>query len=343
MTRIVILALLVLTGTVRADDRKAAEQLFRIGKAAYDADRYDAAATNLDRAYELYEAPEIAFSAAQAHRLQYQADRNSSHLKRAIELYEAYIAAVPSGGKRRDALTHLERLRDILGRLEASGPKVVVVEKPQPPSIYVSVAIEGALITIDGKAVDRYTSLDVEPGEHIVAVSADGYLPEQRKVMVTNRQALVPIELQPRPATLTVTSPGAHVLVDGRKLSASGVAPGKRLLTVYARGRRAVTRELQLAPGQELALDIPLQPTTQRRAVKWVAIGGGTLLAGTLITGVVAVIANSSAADLRDSTTPLDTEETRRYERLRDRYQLTWSARSRIASSACPTVISRRS
>ena len=301
-------------GNAKAD----AEQLFRIGASAYKANRFDAAANSFDRAYELYKAPEIAFSAAQAHRLQYQVDRDPAHVKRAIELFEAYVTAVQTGGKRRDALAHLERLRDVIGRLEASGTSKVTVVEKQQASIYVLVANEDALITIDGKTADRFTSFDVEPGEHVVAVSADGYIPEERKVTVANRQVTVPLELRPRPASLTINAGGANVLIDGRELGPT-VVPGTRVLTVYARGREPVIRELELAPGEERTLDVRLQPTLRRRAVKWVAAGSGALLAGTIVTSIVALTASSSATDLRDSTTPLTTAEAARYERMHER------------------------
>lgn len=299
-------------------NRAAAEQLFRLGTAAYNIARYDAAVVNLERAYELLKDPAIAYSAAQAHRMQYQVDRDPVHAKRAIELFEIYVAATPNSGKRRDAVNYLERLRDVVGRLEASVTKVIV--EKQTPSIYVSTATERALITIDGKAVDRYKSHDVDPGEHVVAVSADGYVPEQRKVQVTKGQVIVPIELVPQSATLTVKRPaGAHVLVDGRELTGTEVEPGKRVVTVYARGRQPVTQELVLAPGQELAVDVPLHPTIRRRAVKWVAFGTGALLLGTLVTGTIAIASDYSAAKLRDSSDPIDAGDARRYEKLRDR------------------------
>jgi hypothetical protein len=324
MKLLAIAIVMCVLGTAHADDKATAEQLFRIGASAYKANRFDAAANSFDRAYELYKAPEIAFSAAQAHRLQYQVDRDPARVKRAIELFEAYVAAVQVGGKRRDALAHLERLREVLGRLEAAGEKVVAVEKQQA-SIYVLVANEDALITIDGKTVDRFTSFDVEPGEHVVAVSADGYFPEQRKVVVANRQATVPVELRPRPATLKVTAGDARVLVDGRELGAT-VAPGPRVLTVYARGRQPFVKELVLAPGEDRTVDVELQPTLRRGAVPWVAVGSGALLLGTIVTSVVAISASSSAVEIRDSSVPITPAQSDRYRDLvarRDRFRTT--------------------
>ncbi len=343
----VLAILLVSTGLLYADDQPEARKLFRIGASAYKENRFDAAAANFDRAWELYKAAEIAFSAAQAHRLQYQADQSPEHLERAIVMFEAYVAAVPKGAKRRDALAHLERLRDVRGRLAAAGTKVVV--KEPSPSIYVSTAIDAALITIDGRSVDRYTVVDIEPGDHVLAISADGYRSEKRTVHVTKGQAIVPIELEPLPSTLVVNaSAGARVLVDGRELvgkpsdestGRSYVAdPGERFVTVYARGRVPVTRTIELRPGEEMTLDVPLVPTFRRRAVRWVVGGSITLLGGALVTGAIALHADLGAADLRDSSTPLSSRDVERYETLRSRRDTFRTSTIILGSAAVATV-----
>jgi hypothetical protein len=87
---------------------------------------------------------------------------------------------------------------------------------------------------------------------------------------------------------------------------------------VSARGRRPISREVVLAPEQQLTLDAPLQPTAQRRAVRWVTIGAGALLGGALATTAVALHADFAAAGLRDREV-LPAGEAARYEQLRDR------------------------
>ncbi len=311
--------LLSLAGSAAADDRAAAEQFFRIGADAYKSGKFDAAAANFDRAYENLKAPEIAFSAAQAHRLQYQADHDPARLQRAIELYQAYVTGAPDGAKRKDALVYLERLRDALGKVD---PRQIAVAQDKP-SIYVSIALDHARITIDGAAVERYTSIDVAPGEHVVAASADGYVPQEQRIRVGGKPAMIAFELAAKPATVAIKSqPDARITVDGRPVLLHGtsteVPAGTRWITVSARGRRPISREVVLSPGQQLTLDSPLQPTTQRRAVRWVELGAGALFAGTLATATVALISDFSAADLRDRK-PLIVADAADYERLRSR------------------------
>ncbi len=302
-----------------AEDRAAAEQFFRLGAEAYRNGKFDVAATNFDSAYEHLKAPEIAFSAAQAHRLQHQHDRDPARLKRAIELYQAYVDGAPDGAKRKDALVYLDRLRDALSKVDPAQ----LVAAQQKPAIYVSIALADARVTIDGKGVDANTSIEVPPGEHVVAASADGYFPEERRIRVGAGLAPVPFELKPRPATLAIRSqPDARITVDGRPVLLRGmateVAAGKRWITVSARGRRPVSREVTLGPGQQLTLDAPLQPTAQRRAVPWVGVGAGALLAGSITTAAIAIAADFSAADLRDRE-PLLAKDEAAYERDRAR------------------------
>jgi hypothetical protein len=310
---------LCLASPAAADDRGAAEQFFRIGADAYKSGKFDAAAANFDRAYENLKAPEIAFSAAQAHRLQYQVDRDPARLKRAIELYQAYITGAPDGARRKDALVYLERLRDALDKID---PKQIAVAKERP-SVYVSIALDRARITLDGTTIERHTSIDVAPGEHVVAASADGYVPQEQRIRVGNERAMIAFELVPRPATIAIKSEAdARITVDGRPVLLRGmstdVPAGTRWITVSARGRTPISREVTLEPGQAVTLDAPLQPTAQRRAVRWVEVGAGALLATTAITTTVAIAADFSAADLRDRK-PLLASDTARYTQLRDR------------------------
>jgi hypothetical protein len=320
-SRIVIATFaLCLAAPAAAEDRAAAEQFFRLGAEAYKSGKFDVAVANFDSAYENLKAPEIAFSAAQAHRLQHQVDRDPAHLKRALELYRAYVAGAPNGARRKDALVYIERLEAALEKVDPDK----LAPAPQKPGVFVSIALPGARITLDGQAIDPNTPVEAPPGEHVVVASADGYFPEERRFKVGDGVSPVPFELKARPATLEIKSqPDARITVDGRPVLLRGsqteVPAGRRWITVSARGRRPISREVTLEPGKQLTLDAPLQPTTQRRAVRWVAAGSGALLAGSLATAVVSISASFSAADLRDRDAPLSDDDTADYERYRGR------------------------
>ncbi len=319
-SRIVIATIaLCLAGPAAAEDRAAAEQFYRLGAEAYRGGKFDVAATNFDSAYENLAAPEIAFSAAQAHRLQYDRDRRAWRLQRAVKLYRAYVDGAPDGAKRRDAQIYLERLDGLIRQL---GPDQLEAVQ-QKPAIYVSIAPDHARVTVDGKPIEINTPVEVTQGEHVVAASADGYLPRERKIRVGNGQLTVPFELAPRPATLEIKSqPDARITVDGRPVLLRGmtteVPAGTRWITVSARGKRPISREVTLQPGERLSLDAPLQPTAQRRAVRGVLIGAGALLAGSIGTATAAIVYDFRAADLRDRE-PLLATEVDDYQRARDR------------------------
>jgi tetratricopeptide (TPR) repeat protein len=320
------------------EERTAAEQFFRLGAEAYRSGKFDVAATNFDSAYAHLKAPEIAFSAAQAHRLQYQSDRDPARLNRAMALYKAYLDGAPDGARRKDALVYLDRLDGALKQIDPAQ----LVAAQQKPSIYVSIAIDRAQVTVDGKAAEPNTPIEVPPGEHVVAATADGYFPQERRIRVGAGLAPVPFELAARPATLAIKSqPDVRITVDGRPVLLRGmateVAAGKRWITVSARGRRPVSREVMLGPGQQLTLDAPLQVTAQRRAVRWVVVGAGALLAGTIATTGIAIAADFSAADLRDRE-PLLTGDAAAYEQDRTRRDRFRTASFVLGSAALATA-----
>ena len=91
MIRALLIPVLV-AGTARADDKVLAEKYFRAGAKAYSAQNFQAAASNFDEAYKALPMPEIAFSAAQAFRKLYQVEPKPEYVRRAVELFEFYLA-----------------------------------------------------------------------------------------------------------------------------------------------------------------------------------------------------------------------------------------------------------
>lgn len=323
MIRFVIVASLVLglCASARAEDRKAAERYFRAGAKAYAAQNFLAAAQNFDEAYKASPMPEIAFSAAQAYRRLYRVEPRPEHVRRAVDLYKAYLSVVKKGGRVGDAADNLAEMERELERVKVTAPAAPVVAKTR---IGVSVTLadqraetgalqeigdatgevtRGLVATIDGKQVEPFALVDVEPKEHVITVSADGYLPVEKKtVAVDGASQIVEIELQPEPATVTVkTEDGARLSVDGRPASSPlSLAAGTHFLTIVRRGREPVGRELVVARGDMLTIDAPLEKTGKRRAVPWVLGGAGLVAAGAITTSIFAVVHDGRANDLRE-------------------------------------------
>jgi hypothetical protein len=322
MTRVIVAAILLVSAVAHAEDKATAERYFRAGARAYAAQNFEAAATDFEEAYKNYQLPEIAFSAAQAYRRLYRVSPKPEYVTRSIELYRAYLDKVKTGGRVGDAadsLSEMQREADRLGL--TNKPKVVEVERTR---LGVSVtfeggeapaaaalreipdatgdAIPGLAASLDGKPLAPFALVDVDAAPHVLAVSAYGFFPVERKVIaVAGQSQLVEIELKPKPARVTVTTEsGAELSVDGRPAASPiELQTGRHLLAIVHRGREPFTRELVVTRGQELQVDAPLAQTGRRRAVPWLAAGTGIAAALAVTTGLVALGHDSDASNLR--------------------------------------------
>jgi hypothetical protein len=374
MTRIFLLLVLA-TGVAHAENKQLAEKYFRAGAKAFAAQNFQAAASNFDEAYKQLPMPEIAFSAAQAFRKLYQVEPRLEHAKRAIELYEFYLANVKTGGRVSDAADNLAEMKRERDKLEAAGVKASnVVEKPQTRLVInvgladqssdtstlheigdvgSDAAIKGLVATIDGQKVEAFTPVSVEPKEHVINVSADGYFAVDKKtVAVDGQSTLVDIELKPKPAKLAIhTEADAKILIDGRAIAtapsgALEIPHGKHLLAVLRRGREPFAQELTVTRGQELKVDAGLQKTARRRAVPWVYGGASVLAAGAIATALVARSRNSHAEDLQMQidmgNQPVSVaDDLERTVRSRDRF-VTWTwilGGAAVAAGATGTLL----
>jgi len=322
MRFLVVIALLV--ATAHADDKATAERYFRAGAKAYAAQNFAAAVANFDEAYKAMPVPEIAFSAAQAYRRLYRSDPQPQFVRRSVELYRVYLDKVKSGGRIGDAGDSLGEMERELEKLEARGAKtrVAAVERTRL-GVNVTIAdqaaaeagalreigegtgdaLEGVTAMLDGKPVEPFALLDVQPGDHAITVTADGYFSvEKKQRALQGATSLVEVELKPKPAKVTVkTESGARIVVDGRTSTSSllELAAGKHVLTIVHSGRRPFGRELEVVRGQELVVAAPLEQTGRRRAVPWVLGGAGVLAIGATTAGILAVVADGRATDLR--------------------------------------------
>ncbi len=318
---VICAAVLAASSVARADDRAKAEQYFRAGEQAFRHQSFAAAAESFELAYKEMEIPEIAFSAAQAYRRQYFIEPKPQYCKRAVELYRVYLGKVKSGGRVGDASDGLAEMQRELDRLGGGGQtaapradatrviinvtvgeqKTTMTELSMLPA---SDAIR-ATATLDGKPVELYTQIDVTPGEHTVAIAADGYIP------VTETHKVAPGETDPievrlveKPARLTFsTESDAQIAIDGRvlgttPLATQDVASGSHVLVAMRRGRETVSRSLELARGEVKTVTIAMRPTARRRAVPWLVGAGGVLALGSGASALIAVLADNKMSDI---------------------------------------------
>ena len=307
--RALVLAIVCALVATASADKKTAEKYFRAGERAYRAQNFEAAAQNFEEAYKQLALPEIAFSAAQAYRRQYRVDQKPADVARALALYRIYLGAVKQGGRVRDAADAVSELQPEYDRLAAAGKLgkeaqaertrlgasvafADVSERDQMKEIEdrASTPETAVTVTIDDKEVPANELVPVEPGQRVIRVRAAGYQSAERKVTaVAGQTDMIPFELAPEPAKVTiVTETGSRLSIDGRQIGvapapALRLAPGKHLLRVAHDGRELAGRDLDVTRGQELTVAMPLQTTTRRRLVPWVAgaAGGFALLAAT--------------------------------------------------------------
>jgi hypothetical protein len=324
MKRLAILGVLLSVSIAQAD-RASALKYFRSGEKAYRAQSFAAAAQSFYQAFQELPLPEIAFSAAQAFRRQYRVEPRREYVERAVEMYRFYLDKVKTGGRVGDAADSLGEMERELDKLGGMRTQVAVADATQ---LGVTVNLAGATVatsmkeieetktaaptipitaTLDGKPVEPDRLVDVEPGDHVFHVEAKGFASIDKKGhAVKGRGDFVEVELQPLPAHLAIdTEGGARVSVDGRGIgkapfAAVSLAAGHHVITIVRTGREAVSREIEVGQGETLEVKQPLVPTTQRRVVKWVAIGAGTLGVLTGISAIAAGIVDRHASNKLD-------------------------------------------
>lgn len=291
--------------------RSEAEQLFRAGERAFKANQFENAARLFEQAHAVLPLPAIAFSAAQSYRLQYAVDKDPRRLKRAVAMYDRYIADEPKGARVGQAARHLAELRPLLEEQER---KAAIADMPTVSAatmimVTTTTDVPSARVSVDGGAPEPLPLMrEVTKGPHRVVITADGYrVFDEKREAVEGITRVIEIDLVPMPAVVALRADdGAQVSVDGRP---AGVTPlqrplelgqGKHLVTVTRRGHRPWSREVNVKRGQRVTLDASLERTGQR-SVSYVVLGGaGVLAIAAGVTYALSLKAGGDASDLND-------------------------------------------
>lgn len=298
---------LVLLAAPLPSGAQEARRYFEAGNAAFALGRYGVAATAFEEAYRASALPETAFSAAQAYRRQYWVDGDPAHLRRAQELYREYLAQVPTGGRREHAVTHLQTIELVLARLDPAAPAPSGVAAPT--QLMIVSRTPGARAGIDGGALSPVPVIqDVSPGAHTLRVEAAGWFGvEEHWIAVDGRLVVIAKDLTPRPAWLFVRAPaGASIAIDEASPIEAPMRRAVRLqhgthrVVASAPGHVPFVRSLELTRGERAVVDVRLSMTVQRRVSWWLLGGAGVTLAGALVTGSLALAAESRASSIWD-------------------------------------------
>lgn len=288
------------------DATEDARTYFNAGAAAYAAGKYPAAIAAFERAYQIAPRPGILFSIAQAYRREYTVTRGRAPLERAVSYYRLYVEKTPEGGRRAEAIEALGELEPALQRM---GAAPTGAEEPpaakRETQLLVSSQTRGAQVSLDGKPAGAVPFAGaVQPGKHVIRVTAPGYVDDQRELSITEGAVVaLDVKLEERRARLALQGPeGAEVTVDGRvvgelPLPALELRPGKHFVSVAANGRRPFAREVTLGRGERRTLEAPLETTGQRTAA-WVLLGTST--AGLLASGGLAWMSRDAQGDAQE-------------------------------------------
>jgi len=318
---VLVVALVVAAATAHADDGKLAERLFHAGERAYKAQDFASAASDFEQAYKALPLPEIAFSAAQAYRREYQVEAKPAYVARAIELYRAYLDKIHTGGRVADAADGLADMQRELDRLIKAGIKVSAELAAEHTQLGVNVILSDAVtatgsvhevedapstatpaltLTLDGAAIAPFKPTNVAPGAHKLHIEAPGYDAQDRDETVAQGDfRMVDVTLQAKPARLAIAT-DARVVIDGRDAGAApnevSVAAGKHLVALLHDGREPWAEELVLARGEARPLHPELAITAKRRWTTRIAVAGGITGVLALAAGTVALIEDSRAS-----------------------------------------------
>lgn len=338
----IALAIALATTSAYGQSKEQLEQakaLFNAGAQAYSVGEFLAAIQAFEEAYKIAPKPAILFSLAQAERRQYAVDHDPKRLQRAVDGFRKYVADVPMGGRRADAVQALGELEPVLEKEKAKG-----MVAPTTPAAKVAARVMvtsptiGAQVSLDGSNGSEAPFIgEVKPGKHTVEVVAKGHDPEKREIQVVEGGLVaLDLALKERPALLAVDAPsGAEISVDGRVI---GFAPlnepvslshGRHFVAVMKNGAVAWTRDVDLTRGETKKV-APDLTTSGQRKVAWVVLGTSLVALGTGgVFTLLAVNREGKAQDVLDEKERGNIAASRlddydRYRTQRDRYR-TWS------------------
>jgi len=247
--------------------RDAARGHFQRGVELIEQERWADAIQELERAQALRVTPAVLYNLG----LSYRAVGRNREAMGAFRAFgrTAGPAGDPSLAARVEA--YVRELAAGLGRLD------------------VQVEPAGARVRVDGAVVDARDVLEVDPGRHVVAVEAEGFVGESRAVDVAGgAQATVVLRLAPAAASARVVvraePAGALVRIDGRDVGFGAVeetvGPGTHTLEVSAAGHAGFRRSFEARAGQTQTIRAVL--TAQRSVLSspWLWVGVAAAAAG---------------------------------------------------------------
>ncbi len=252
-----------------------ARRAFQQGVQLLEDARYAEAVSSLERSLAIREVPPVLYNLALAY-------RGTGAYLRAIATFERFLAvAAPNEPLRADASTIITALRAAIARLQ------------------LRVRGTASEVRLDDRVIaqgDVETTVELDPGRHVVEARREGFRPVVQAVtlapggsetlQLNAAEAPLPANLQ-----IVVNVETATIELDGRVRGhgrfEGEVSPGPHPLVVSASGHNTDRRELDVAPGANERVMVTLAPRSSVLTRWWFWTGAAVLVTGLTVGGVL--------------------------------------------------------
>ncbi len=139
----ILLALLLLAGSARADDKAKAREAFRVGTQHFKLGEYEQALDSFKEAYRNYESPVFLYNIAQC-------ERQLNHKQEAIRFYRQYLADAKDAQNRDEVQAIITKLQSALDEERAAvnkPPQGPLEPTPPPATTTTTTTTNGATLT----------------------------------------------------------------------------------------------------------------------------------------------------------------------------------------------------
>jgi hypothetical protein len=272
MRRAVVIAVLLAGGSAWGDDAlERMRELFERGQDAYEAGKYELAASEFRAAYAVRPAASLLYNQAVCH-------ERLGDPSRAVQLFRGYLDDAPRASDRAAVEKRIADLERRVSVAPAATRGVVFVDsKPAGASLW--------LDSKDGAPIGTTPWNGAVEGTHVLIVEAPGHVAERRTI--TGRAGVVNnlyFSLA-QPQFLSFVEvfsnvPGAEVYIDERSHGPVGVTPyrshltpGKHRVIVGGEGLAEVVEEVDFQPGKVGTVRVKLA----KAPVGYVVVRGRTV------------------------------------------------------------------
>jgi hypothetical protein len=263
---------------VAPEDPETAEAraLFEAGRALAAEHRWEEALERFERSLELVDRPSTRFNVGAC---LYALERHAE----AIPALEQYLSRADPA---------------LEGTTIAEAGALLAQARAAIAELTVDVSPADARVRLDGRSLDggERRSVRLDPGPHVLRVDAEDHEGVLEELSVApGERVLRAVRLERASARVEVRTgvAAARIAIDGVEAGlgeiAVEVAPGEHMISVDAPGRAPIVRELTLAPGERLHLDLGAESS---------APGGGVEAWAVVLTGALAAALAGAAVGI---------------------------------------------